>query len=112
MCPDGLFTVLGSCWMLSAGAFDLPLPALPKEPVMVIEAPAASRASVRKDFLAVHAYDAAAGLRFAIHSSAPSPSLQPAGMRRWRATQVGASPPRSGFPSGGAPRSLPRPASS
>src|SRR5207244_9219805 len=98
--------------MRAARAFDLPPPVLPIELVMVIEAPAASRASVRKDFLAVHAYDAAAGLCFAIHPSAPCPSLQPAGMRRWRAMQVGASPPRSGFPSGGAPRSLPRPASS
>src|SRR2546425_12737387 len=57
--------------MRAARAFDLPSSVLPIELVMVVEAPAASRTSVRKDFLPVHTYDAAAGVRFAIHSSAP-----------------------------------------
>src|SRR5207249_10096255 len=62
--------------MRAARAFDLPPPVLPIELVMVVEATAASRASVRKDFLPVHAYDAAAGVCIAVPPSAPCPLLQ------------------------------------
>src|SRR6266567_1786336 len=68
--------------MRAARAFDLPPPVLPIELVMVVEAPAASRASVRKDFLPVHTYDAAAGVCIAVHPSAPCPLLQCPGIRR------------------------------
>src|SRR5947207_1409033 len=74
--------------MRAARAFDLPPPVLPIELVMVVEAPAASRTSVRKDFLPVHAYDAAAGVCIAVHRSAPRPYLRSAGIL-WRARYAG-----------------------
>ena len=73
---ENLHSLPASCWMRAAGAFDLPSSIPPKEPVTVVEAEAASWAPVRKDSLAVHAYDAAAGVCIAVHTTAPCASLQ------------------------------------
>jgi len=54
--------------MRAARAFHLPPPVLPEERVMMIEALAAPGASVRKNFLAVHVHDAAAGFGFTVHA--------------------------------------------